>query len=142
MINSTNYSKVVLKNNIGSFTTIRVNPKGSTVYFETSNSALYRLMYESDAKLLKLIVKDSLYQFSGAFCIDALESNMIHAHGATSSILVKVGLMNDEAKVDSFKVALYDKDDFPIAYYLVIFYELTVNGRIQRRISVEEKNTF
>lgn len=142
MINSTNYSKVVLRNNIGSFTTIRVNPKDNTVHFETSNSALYRLAYEPDAKLLKLIVKDSLCQFSGAFCIDASESNMIHVHESDSSILVKVSIMNDEAKVDSFKVALYDKDDFPIAYYLVIFYESTINGRIQQRISVEEKNTF
>ena len=142
MINSTNYSKVVLRNNIGSFTTIRVNPKAGTVHFETSNSALYRLVYESDAKLLKLIVKDSLCQFSNAFCIDAIESNMIHAHETDSSILIKVGIMNDEARVDSFKVALYNKDDFPIAYYLVIFYESTVNGRTQKRISVEEKTTF
>jgi len=67
---------------------------------------------------------------------------MIHVHESDSSILVKVSIMNDEAKVDSFKVALYDKDDFPIAYYLVIFYESTINGRIQQRISVEEKNTF
>lgn len=142
MINVTNYSKVVLKNNIGSFTTIRVNPKASTVYFEISNSASYQLMFESDAKLLKLIVKDSLYQFSGAFCIDAIESNMIHVHESNSSILIKVGIMNDEIQVDSFKVVLYNKDELPIAYYLIIFYESTVNGRIQQRISVEEKNTF
>lgn len=142
MINSTNYSKVVLKNNIGSFTTVIVNPDSSSVCFEVSNSGIYRLHYESDSQLLKLIVKDSLYQFSGAYCIDTVESNMIHVHESDSSILVKVSIMNDEAKVDSFKVALYDKDDFPIAYYLVIFYESTINGRTQQRISVEEKNTF
>ena len=142
MINSTNYSKVVLKNNIGSFTTVIVNPDSSSVCFEISNSGIYRLHYESDSQLLKLIVKDSLYQFSGAYCIDTVESNMIHVHESDSSILVKVGLMNDEAKVDSFKVALYDRSGLPVAYYLVIFYESTVNGRIQQRISVEEKNTF
>ena len=142
MINSTNYSKVVLKNNIGSFTSIDVNPDSSSVCFEVSNSGIYRLHYESDSQLLKLIVKDSLYQFSGAFCIDTVESNMIHVHESNSSILVKVSIMNPEAKVDSFKVALYDRSGLPVAYYLVIFHESTVNGRIQQRISVEEKNTF
>lgn len=99
-------------------------------------------MYESDSQLLKLLVKDSMYQFSGAYCIDTIEGNMINVQESNSSILVKVSIMNAEASVDSFKVALYDKDALPIAYYLVIFYESTVNGRIQQRISVEEKNTF
>lgn len=140
MINSANYARSCMRNKEDSFTAVIVYPEISTVTIDLLNQGLYSIEFDYDFNLIKVATKDDSYNYSGSYIIDAVESNVLQIKTGKSEILIQVNVVDDTTA--TIKVALYDRNHKPVNYYRIVFYQSTVNDRIQKRVVVEERDNI